>query len=604
MQASMRAQNMLRGSVAATCLAAALLLAAPAWGADITLIGSDGFGVSSFNSGSNWPGGLAPSTGNNYFTADYRLRTPPDGNSYTFGGDSLTLNNTNGYDGGMFFKGTGSTGVLTIANLILNGGQVSTANGSADVCQLDGAIYVAADSGLYAKQGPIHVLASISGSATITNPGSDAAACVLVFMSAASTFDGNLVNNGRFELADGAVFNFTIGAAGVNNAISGTGASAALNGTFVIDTSGASTTLGDTWTLVSASNVSYGATFNVAGYTEVVPGIWDGTNYWYDAATGVLTRGEPPNLTGVFLNAGGDTLGTSSFDNDGANNWDDGLDPSSGKDYVVTVQFLRSPPDSLDYTFQGSTLTFKTGGAMISKHSGARTLTANWVFDGGFIRSGSGDTLVETLAGTMQVTEAGGEIRGDQSPYIVSADLVGPGTLNVNYGYAVTFTGTATFVIGAAGVNNAIAGTGNAVFDGTFVFDLTGAGATVGDAWTIASVTTQSFGDNFQVSGFTEQAAGLWTDGNYYFSEATGMLTYGEAPGTWDGDASNVWSVAANWTGDTLPNMFGFVSTPVFCRCVGGRRHTDQRYHRRRVGGHRVQRDRGGLHAGRQCGSA
>ena len=586
--------------LAALVVVATLLLTAPTFAADVTLNADDAFGESSFNTAGHWDNGLAPSAGNDYFTADFRVRTPPDGGSHTFAGDSLTVNNTNGYEHGLFYKGTGNTGVLTINNLILDGGQIATANGSADVCQLDGAITVLSDSEIYAKQGPIQILAPISGSATITNPGSDGGASVLTFLSASSTFDGTLVNNGRFELADGAVFNFTIGAAGVNNSISGGGASTALNGQFVLDLSGAGTTAGDTWTLVSASNISYGATFSIAGFSEIAPGIWDGTNYWFDAGTGTLSFGEPPIITGTYLNSGGDAIGESSFDNDGANNWEDGLDPSAGKEYVVSVQYLRSPPDAVSYTFQGDSLTLKTGGALISKHSGARALTANWIFDGGFIRSGSGDNLLETLAGTMQVTESGGEIRADQTPYEVSATVSGPGDLSVTSGLTVTFTGECIFEIGAAGVNNQITGSGNAVFDGTFTFDLTGASTTAGDTWIIADVTNQTFDPNgFMVTGFAESGPGIWTDGTYFFSEGSGVLSVGQPAGTWDGDVSNLWSVAANWSGDAPAHVRRLCQHDLVRRPVRHRRHAGQRCGRCAALGHQLQLGRGGLRARR-----
>lgn len=87
-----------------------------------------------------------------------------------------------------------------------------------------------------------------------------------------------------------------------------------------------------------------------------------------------------------------------------------------------------------------------------------------------------------------------------------------------------------TFLIGASGVNNAILGTGAVVLDGDFAFDLTGAATAPGSAWQIVDVATltETFGSTFTVSGFTEMSAGIWTLGDYTFTESTGQLTVPE----------------------------------------------------------------------------
>ena len=535
------------------CTFAFLFFIMPTSAADVSLTADDAMGETSFNSSLHWSNSTAPVAGNDYFTNDYRLRTPPDGNSYTFAGSSLTVNNTNGYSWGLFYKGTGSSGVITIPNLILDGGLISHANGIGDLCQLDGAITVNSQSTIYAKQGNIDVLADVSGSADLIIPQADNPSednRYVTFYGSINNYSGDFNIAGRFRLADAGSITFTIGADGVNNSLSGTGY-AVYNGVFNFDLSAAGTNPGDSWIITSVANQTFGATFSINGFTEVTPGIWDGPDYWFDVASGVLSYGEPPTLTGIYLNTGGDSIGNSSFDNDGNNNWSDGLDPSSGNDYIVNVQFLRSPPDSLDYVFQGDSLTLRTGGAIISKHSGSRTLTANWILDGGFIRSGSGDGLFETLAGTMEVTANGGEIRADQTPYVVSADISGEGTLSLTNGSGVAFTGTSTlagnvtatgsnlewrntsswlFDIGPSGVNNQIAGSGNALFNGTFVFDLTDATSSITDEWAITAVASQSFGSNFAITGFTEDSPGIWTNSTYWFNEGTGMLTVAQPP--------------------------------------------------------------------------
>ncbi|MAT71775.1 MAG: hypothetical protein CMJ58_19885, partial [Planctomycetaceae bacterium] len=178
----------------------AVLAAGSTQAATVALVAEDGFGTSSFNTGLNWADGLAPSAGNDYITNDFRVRTPADGGSYTFGGDSLTVNNTNGYSWGLMYKGTGNTGVITVDNLILDGGQISHANGTGDLFQLDGAITVNSPSEIYAKQGNIDVLADVSGSGDLailaTDDNGDATQRI-VTLYGASTLTGNIDVSGK-----------------------------------------------------------------------------------------------------------------------------------------------------------------------------------------------------------------------------------------------------------------------------------------------------------------------------------------------------------------------------------------------------------------------
>ncbi len=337
-------------------LAIGLLLtgAQPLLAADVTLTVSDGFGNSSFNAAGNWDSAAAPTAGNDYFTGDFTLRTPPDGDDHTFQGDSLTVNNTNGYAQGLFYKGLGNTGTITVNNLILDGGMISHGQGSADNFNLDGDITVVSDSEIYAKQGPINVLADIAGSATITNPGSDGTASILTLLSPANTFNGNLVNNGRFTLADDAVLNFVIGASGVNNAISGTGAATAINGDFAFDVSSAGTTLGDSWQIVAADIFTHGETFTVIGFTDPddfagrriwIQAIGGGLFYAYNADTGILSVTDDSDTDGLsdaweLDNFGNlDEDGSGDFDFDDATNEEEeaaGTDPDDDTDWPDT----------------------------------------------------------------------------------------------------------------------------------------------------------------------------------------------------------------------------------------------------------------------------
>ncbi|MFM1904978.1 MAG: hypothetical protein RLZZ440_2878, partial [Planctomycetota bacterium] len=83
----------------------------------------------------------------------------------------LTVNNTNGVGGGLLFKGVGSTGVVTIPNLILDGGYVRHASGVGDLFQLAGNVILRNSPTIDAGQGNIRVLGAISGAGSLTKKG-------------------------------------------------------------------------------------------------------------------------------------------------------------------------------------------------------------------------------------------------------------------------------------------------------------------------------------------------------------------------------------------------------------------------------------------------
>jgi autotransporter-associated beta strand protein len=142
----------------------------PALAADLTLKGMDASNTSSFTSpltglAAGWgPSGLAPTSGTNYLTGTYTLRSPIGSGSYTFPGASLSID-----AGGNFYLKGNTTGMtLTINNLKLNGGAILQIVGSAG-CQttLDGTISLSATSSLLAKTNEsLIVAAKITGGAS------------------------------------------------------------------------------------------------------------------------------------------------------------------------------------------------------------------------------------------------------------------------------------------------------------------------------------------------------------------------------------------------------------------------------------------------------
>lgn len=95
-------------------------------------------------------------------------------------------------------------------------------------------------------------------------------------------------------------------------------------------------------------------------------------------------------------------------------------------------------------------------------------------------------------------------------------------------------TGELSFTVGSNGENNAVLGTGTASFAGKFVLDLSSAGTTVGNSWTLVTDSlTVSYGGGFAVysgaNAFTNAGGGLWTYDNsgivYQFSQLDGTLS-------------------------------------------------------------------------------
>jgi fibronectin-binding autotransporter adhesin len=136
--------------VFATALLVLLARVGEATAADIALFQSDPVGQSSFNTGTSWTGGLAPTTGNNYFTGAFTLRTPNDSSGdFTFAGDALTIDAS----GALRYMGlANSTPVITVNNLIMDGGLLI--NGANEITSgtstltLSGSIMLKSNSGL------------------------------------------------------------------------------------------------------------------------------------------------------------------------------------------------------------------------------------------------------------------------------------------------------------------------------------------------------------------------------------------------------------------------------------------------------------------------
>jgi autotransporter-associated beta strand protein len=180
-----------------------------------TELTSDANGTSSITGTTNWSPAttVAPTnvlaTTYDYVTAT-TLRTPANQNSYTVYANSLSINS----GGSMGFKGSN---VLTIPNLILNGGKIanSATSGNPDMARLAGTINLTGNSTL----SPNGAGTFINMLAVITNGGSSTYTLTLntagtVILAAQNTFTGNITVN---NVAGSAILQL-----GANNAVPAT----------------------------------------------------------------------------------------------------------------------------------------------------------------------------------------------------------------------------------------------------------------------------------------------------------------------------------------------------------------------------------------------
>jgi autotransporter-associated beta strand protein len=112
----------------------------PVRAANVTLTTSDAQNTSSFTGSTNWNPVGVPSAGNAYFST-FTLRTPTptsSGSNYIFGGDSLEIDANGTTTSRLLGKignnvsGNTTRGIITISNLILNGGNLEQAGAASD----------------------------------------------------------------------------------------------------------------------------------------------------------------------------------------------------------------------------------------------------------------------------------------------------------------------------------------------------------------------------------------------------------------------------------------------------------------------------------------
>jgi len=142
-------------------------------GTVVTMSASDASGANSFTAAGHWSNASAPSSGNNYETYQFTLRTPATNGGGTFGGNSLLLSG-----GRLYYAGTASS-TITVNSLTLNGG-AQVYNGGSGTCTLAGNVISTGTGGtMNAQNGSFNMTANLSGSAPMT------------FINGATTLAGN-----------------------------------------------------------------------------------------------------------------------------------------------------------------------------------------------------------------------------------------------------------------------------------------------------------------------------------------------------------------------------------------------------------------------------
>ncbi len=146
----------------------------------------------------------------------------------------------------------------------------------------------------------------ISGSGSVTTIGTGETQFGDGVAVLTNTFTGNITLSeaSSLVLADNAKLTFVIGAAGLNNKISGTAnQNLTLDGDFVFKLDGAASA--GSWVIVDIGtlNATFGSTFTVVGFTDNLDNTWSFGNYTFTEATGILSAIPEPS-TFVMLIGG------------------------------------------------------------------------------------------------------------------------------------------------------------------------------------------------------------------------------------------------------------------------------------------------------------
>lgn len=338
-----------------------------------------------------------------------------------------------------------------------------------------------------------------------------------VILNGANTFSGDVVlESGTLQLGDASALGTS---AGAFRTAAGS-ATLDLNGQAVAaENAGIAT--GTTFTNSSSTQASWGGNISISGANLTF-----NTSVGNIAVSGNVSGGGVIKTGAGVLTVSGDNLGLTA-----AWSVQQGTLKLGSANAVGIAVLMNGSGAAVD--LNGQSVGSQTYQALAnSTILNSASATASW---NGTITLGAHDLTINTSAGDITANGAlngSGHIykEGAEALTLTSTSTSFTGNLTINEG-TVNFDGKSNFIIGASGINNAIDGTGSAVFDGTFSFDLTGAGTGIGNTWNIVAVASlnESWASNFSVFGFIHEGGGIWTRNNfgthYQFSQTSGQLS-------------------------------------------------------------------------------
>ncbi len=492
--------------------------------AAVMLTADDPLGSASFAAAGNWSDGLAPSAGKSYETYRFRLRTPADGASRTFAGQSLNVDG-----GGLTWKGTSSS-TLTISALTLSG-DCELLNAGSGTFTLAGNVAVKADEAMVrAANGPINLTANLSGSGnllhvnnTVTLSGNNAA------------FTGKtIVGDGRFsaiqidsEARLGAnPTNFVADQLTLNRGILYNTGNVTIDDTnrgIRIGVSAGIFNVASGTTLTLAVPLSSPASGSALVTAPIYPNPVSGMLIKDNTGTLVLTHPNNSYIGEIIINAGGFTVS-------GAGRLNNGDDPMP----IVnngTLTFNTTGDQLLGGAISGS-------GALLKSNTSTLSLNGANIVSGPMTVSGGKLLVNGNSTGAGAVTVANGGTLGGTGSVGGSVTVQSGGTLSPGAGIG-TFTVNANVTLQAGSTNfieisksplsrDVLNVTGTLALGGTLrVTNLAGTLA-YGDTFTIFQAGTVSGG--FSAYALPSLAAGLKWDTNAILSGVISVGSTNDVP--------------------------------------------------------------------------
>ena len=548
----------------------------------VSLLASDAVGTSGFNYMDNWSDTHFAHTGAAYFTGNYAIRTPADGGSYTFAGNSLTLNNSGDATQGLFYKGTGTAGVITINNLIFNGGSTHHFSTTSDLFQLAGQATLAAGGGtINSEQGNTNVLAAISGSGNltigVTNGNVVSLLAVNTFTGTTTVTAGTLALGaggsagtirGPLVINPGSLVNLTAadslgfgsGTSVPNVFINGgvLNSSIAGNNSYITNyvlTGGSMTSTGGGPIHFSTG---YGITTNAGSATSVISAplkIRDQNNLTFNVAAGTTPSGVDLLISGAIGNDpyNGGALnaitkaGAGAMTLSGASTYSGGTSLNAGTLNINSVSAIGSGA----LTIAGSTTINNTSGLPITlATNNTQTWSGDFTFGGSSaLNMGTGAV---TMMGNRTITTngAGALTVGPIGQSGGSWQLIKTGAGKLIFGGSNSYSGpttisAGTLQIGAGGASGSLAPASSITDNATLAFnrsntitqgiDLSGAISGTGSVVQLGAGTLNMAGSNTYSGGTQILAGTLLLSGSL---NASGAVTLGNATFTYSPTAA------------------------------------------------------------------